>query len=129
MGLNFENFIPIHQAHSHCRELCYRCARMCWTIPTENHLMNCGPRSVLSGTERESAVINSGRLPVGHDRQWGDTPVQSQSECDGVFQREAVAGNESSRQRTCRGGEIPVELVCRQPSDDFLIAGRGVEDK
>jgi hypothetical protein len=27
------------------------------------------------------------------------------------------------------GGEIPVELVCRQPPDDFPIAGRGVEDK
>jgi len=27
------------------------------------------------------------------------------------------------------GGESPVELVCRQPSDDFPIAGRGVEDK
>ena len=29
--------------------------------------------------------------------------VQSQSERDHVFQREAVAGNEGSRQRTCRG--------------------------
>ncbi len=27
------------------------------------------------------------------------------------------------------GGEIPVELVCRQPFDDFPIAVRGVEDK
>jgi hypothetical protein len=27
------------------------------------------------------------------------------------------------------GGESPVELVCRQPSDNFLIAGWGVEDK
>ena len=27
------------------------------------------------------------------------------------------------------GGESPVELVCRQPSDDFPIVGRGVEDK
>ena len=70
---------------------------------TESHLMNCGSMSVLSGTEREPVVITSGWLPVGHDRQWGDTPVQSQSERDSVFQREAVAGNENSRQRTCRG--------------------------
>jgi len=27
------------------------------------------------------------------------------------------------------GGESPVELVRRQPSDNFPIAGRGVEDK
>ena len=47
----------------------------------------------MSGAEREPAAINSGWLPVGHDRQWGDTPVQSQSERDSVFQREAVAGN------------------------------------
>ncbi len=27
------------------------------------------------------------------------------------------------------GGEIPVELVCHQPPDDFPLVNRGVEDK
>lgn len=52
-----------------------------------------------------------------------DTPVQSQSE-----RERTVAGNESSRQRSCRG-QRPVELGNHQPLDVFPITGRGVVDK
>ena len=60
---------------------------------------------LLSGTEREPAAIKYRAAPGTATTGDGDneTPVQSQSERDSVFQREAVAGNESSRQRTCRG--------------------------
>ena len=65
-----------------------------------------------SSMERESAVMKCRVAPgtAKTGNRDNDTPVQSQSERDSVFQRKAVAGNESSRQRTC-GGEIPVELV------------------
>ncbi len=43
-----------------------------------------------------------------------DTPVQSQVERD-----KTVATNEGSRQRTCRGGETPVELIRYQPFGGF----------
>ena len=52
-----------------------------------------------------------------------DTPVQSQSERD-----QTVAGNEGSRQRSCRG-QRPVALVNRQPLDVFPMISRGAEDK
>ena len=59
----------------------------------------------LYGTEREPAAIKYRAAPGAATTGNGDneTPAQSQSERDHVFQREAVAGNESSRQRTCRG--------------------------
>ena len=57
------------------------------------------------GTERETAGykhrVAPGAAMIGNGDN--DTPAQSQSERDRVFRREAVAGNESSRQRTCRG--------------------------
>lgn len=55
--------------------------------------------------ERESAVMKCRVAPgtAKTGNRDNDTPVQSQSERDSVFQRKAVAGNESSRQRTCRG--------------------------
>ena len=52
-----------------------------------------------------------------------DTPVQSQSERD-----QTVAGNEGSRQRSCRG-QKPVALNNRQPLDDFPLISRGAADK
>ncbi|MCR2026477.1 hypothetical protein NSA36_13095 [Anaerotruncus colihominis] len=58
-----------------------------------------------SGMEREPVAMKyraaPGKAMTGN--RDNDTPVQSQSERDSVFQREAVADNESSRQRTCRG--------------------------
>ena len=48
-----------------------------------------------------------------------ETPVQSQSERD-----KTVAGNEGSRQRSCRG-QRPVEL-CQQPLDGCPLASRGL---
>lgn len=47
-----------------------------------------------------------------------DTPVQSQAERD-----KTVAANESGSERSSEG-EIPVELINRQPFDDFPIAHR-----
>ena len=60
---------------------------------------------LLSGTERVPAAMKYRAAPgTATTGNWdNDTPVQSQSERDSVFQREAVAGNENSRQRTCRG--------------------------
>lgn len=43
-----------------------------------------------------------------------DTPVQSQVERD-----KTVATNEGSWQRTCRGGETPVELIAISRLMDF----------
>ena len=62
-----------------------------------------------SSTEREPASIKYRAAPGTAMTGDGDndTPVQSQSERDCVFQRKAVAGNESSRQRTCRGVKFP----------------------
>ena len=55
--------------------------------------------------EREPAAMKYRAAPGTATTGDGDneTPVQSQSERDRVFQREAVAGNESSRMRTMRG--------------------------
>ena len=60
---------------------------------------------LLSGTEREPAAMKYRAAPgtATTGNRDNDTPVQSQSERDSVFQREAVAGNESSRMRTMRG--------------------------
>ena len=58
-----------------------------------------------SGMERKTAamkyLVAPGTAMTGN--RDNDTPVQSQSERDSVFQRKAVADNVSSRQRTCRG--------------------------
>ena len=54
----------------------------------------------------------------GHDRRWGDTPVQSQSERDSVSSAKPSQAMRAA-DREPAGGEIPVELVCRQPLDDF----------
>ena len=58
-----------------------------------------------SGMEREPAAMKYRAAPGTATTGDGDneTPVQSQPERDSVFQREAVAGNESSRMRTMRG--------------------------
>ena len=58
-----------------------------------------------SSMERESAVMKCRVAPgtAKTGNRDNDTPVQSQSERDSVFQRKAVADNVSSRQRTCRG--------------------------
>ena len=58
-----------------------------------------------SSTERVPAAMKYRAAPgtATTGNRANDTPVQSQSERDSVFQREAVADNESSRQRTCRG--------------------------
>ncbi len=60
---------------------------------------------LLSGTERVPAAMKYRAAPgtATTGNRDNDTPVQSQSERDSVFQREAVAGNESSRMRTMRG--------------------------
>ena len=60
---------------------------------------------LLSGTERVPAAMKYRAAPgtATTGNRANDTPVQSQSERDSVFQREAVAGNESSRMRTMRG--------------------------
>ena len=44
MGLIFDNFIPIHQVHSHCRKL-NRCAMMCRTKQLDATLLF-GPKPV-----------------------------------------------------------------------------------
>ena len=62
------------------------------------------------------------------DNRDNDTPVQSQSERAAFFVCEpSQAMRAADREPT--GGEIPVELVSRQPFDDFPLVNRGVEDK
>ena len=75
---------------------------------------------LLSGTEREPAAIEYRAAPGTATTGDGDndTPAQSQSGRDRVFQREAVAGNESSRMRTMRGRNSR-GAGRRQPFDDF----------
>lgn len=104
MGLTFENFIPIHQAQSHRRKPLLTLRQ---DVPDADsgiphyHFVHGLP----SGMERETAAMKYRAAPGTATTGDGDneTPVQSQSERDRVFQREAVAGNENSRQRTCRG--------------------------
>ena len=104
MGLTFDNFIPIHQAQSHRRKPLLTLRQ---DVPDADsgmphyHFVHGLP----SDTERKPAAMKYRAAPGTATTGDGDneTPVQSQSERDSVFQREAVAGNESSRQRTCRG--------------------------
>ena len=104
MGLTFENFIPIHQARSHRRKPLLTLRQ---DVPDADsgmphyHFIHGLP----SGMEREPAAMKYRAAPGTAMTGDGDneTPVQSQPERDSVFQREAVAGNENSRQRTCRG--------------------------
>jgi len=69
-----------------------------------------------SSMERESAVMKCRVAPgtAKTGNRDNDTPVQSQVERD-----KTVATNEGSRQRTCRGGETPVELIRYQPFGGF----------
>ena len=104
MGLTFENFIPIHQAQSHRRKPLLTLRQ---DVPDadsgmpHDHFVHGLP----SGMEREPAAMKYRAAPgtATTGNRDNDTPVQSQSERDSVFQREAVADNENSRQRTCRG--------------------------
>ena len=104
MGLTFDNFIPIHQAHSYCRKPLLPPRQ---DVPDTDSGM---PHyhfvyGLPSGMERVPAAMKYRAAPgtATTGNRDNDTPVQSQSERDSVFQREAVADNESSRQRTCRG--------------------------
>lgn len=104
MGLTFENFIPIHQAQSHRRKPLLTLRQ---DVPDADsgmphyHFVHGLP----SGMEREPAAMKYRAAPGTATTGDGDyeTPVPSQPERDSVFQREAVAGNESSRMRTMRG--------------------------
>ena len=69
-----------------------------------------------SSMERESAVMKCRVAPgtAKTGNRDNDTPVQSQSERDSVFQRKAVAGNESSRQRMLMCGKVTHKNLNRQ---------------
>lgn len=73
-----------------------------------------------SSMERESAVMKCRVAPgtAKTGNRDNDTPVQSQSERAAFFVCEpSQAMRAADREPT--GGEIPVELVSRQPFDDF----------
>ena len=104
MGLTFDNFIPIHQAHSHCRKPLLVVAPRCAGQDSEIHNIISSAVCCLARSENPVTIkyrAAPGTATTGNGDN--DTPAQSQSERDSVFQREAVAGNESSRMRTMRG--------------------------
>lgn len=104
-GLLLDKCIPIHQVPSHCRELQCRRATMYRAEQQDFTLFDFGLIGSLPAMERETDGMKCRVAPDTAITGNGDndTPVQPQSERDSVFQREAVAGNGGSRQRTCRG--------------------------
>ena len=83
----------------------------------------------MSGMERETAATKYRAAPGTAMTDNGAILLFSHSPSVIAFSSVKPSQAMRAADREPAGGESPVELVCRQPSDDFPIAGRGVEDK